>query len=236
MFADWNTGLVEALRAPVPESEIKTRVQGGRTLRYTTDKFVFDRLDETVGPQGWQDDYVVVGTSVTCHLKVLGVMKSAVSDTNDKASFGGPYMNGQARALKRAAMKFGIARELWDKEEDEDTTPAKPTRPTKPAPAAAARPAAKSGGLSDRQIGLLKAMKLNDATIATLTRKHLNSAEYGGLDIIGKLKAAQGDDPTVERAKRVLAKAGVKWVDKAASTDDYEDDEYEDEDYEDDEE
>lgn len=232
MFTEWNSALVDALRAPVPESEIKTRVQGGRTLRYTTDKFVFDRLDETVGPQGWQDDYVVVGTSVTCHLKVLGVMKSAVSDTNEKAQFGGPFMNGQARALKRAAMKFGIARELWDKEDDEDSTPAKPTRPAKPA----TRPVAKSSGLSDRQIGLLKAMKLNDATIATLTRKHLNSAEYGGMDIIGKLKAAQGEDPTVERAKRVLTKAGIKWVDKAtapADDDYYEDDE---DDYDDDEE
>ena len=232
MFTEWNSALVDALRAPVPESEVKTRVQGGRTLRYTTDKFVFDRLDETVGPQGWQDDYVVVGTSVTCRLTVLGVMKSAVSDTNEKAQFGGPFMNGQARALKRAAMKFGIARELWDKEDDEDSTPAKPTRPAKPA----TRPVAKSSGLSDRQIGLLKAMKLNDATIATLTRKHLNSAEYGGMDIIGKLKAAQGEDPTVERAKRVLTKAGIKWVDKAtapADDDYYEDDE---DDYDDDEE
>lgn len=232
MFTEWNSALVDALRAPVPESEIKTRVQGGRTLRYTTDKFVFDRLDETVGPQGWQDDYVVVGTSVTCHLKVLGVMKSAVSDTNSSAQFGGPFMNGQARALKRAAMKFGIARELWDKEDDEDSTPAKPTRPSKPA----TRPVAKSGGLSDRQIGLLKAMKLNDATIATLTRKHLNSAEYGGMDIIGKLKQAQGEDPTVERAKRVLTKAGIKWVDKAtapADDDYYDEDE---DDYDDDEE
>jgi Rad52/22 family double-strand break repair protein len=179
------------LGAPVPANEVQTKVQGGATLRFTSDKFVMKRLDDVVGAMNWSDDYIItnypkpvvkhVGQrevqiigSVVCHLTVLGVLKSATIDLEfDEKMYGTPATNGQARALKRAAMKFGVAAELWEKDsdkgEDEDERPAAPARsssyrtPAKSGsgssqskPAASASGAANgSGGPTEKQVNLL---------------------------------------------------------------------------------
>jgi len=123
------------LGAPVPANEIQTLQQGGATIRFTSDKFVFHRLDEVVGPGGWHDDYTITTLSrptklhegrkdesliigqIVCRLNVLGVLKSAAADLEmEQGMYGTPATNAQARAFKRAAMKFGIAAELWDKD------------------------------------------------------------------------------------------------------------------------
>ncbi len=149
------------LGAPVPASEIKTLTHGGQSIRYTEDKFVFDRLDEVVGGMNWDDDYtatpfarplvhhkgrkdesLIVG-QVVCRLTVLGVTKSAIVDqeqTDDM--YGTPGTNAQARAVKRAAMKFGIARELWQKDHP-GVSPSASGRSTQVSTKA---PAAKSNG------------------------------------------------------------------------------------------
>jgi hypothetical protein len=180
--------VLAALGAPVPSNEIQTKNQGGATIRFTSDKFVLKRLDDAVGAMNWSDDYIITNYpkpvvkhigqrevqiigSVVCHLTVLGVLKSATIDLEfDEKMYGTPATNGQARALKRAAMKFGIAAELWEKDsgkgEDEDERPARssaPVRtPVKSGSGSASNQSKSSGNFAapgkptDKQIDLLK--------------------------------------------------------------------------------
>lgn len=120
-----------ALAEAVPAEQILTLPSSN--VRYTTDKFVRDRLDRVVGRGNWSAHYTVVMFpkpyqklrksgdvektfigSMICDLTVLGVTKGATTDiefTDDM--YGGPTTNAEATALKRAAKEFGVARELW---------------------------------------------------------------------------------------------------------------------------
>jgi hypothetical protein len=155
------------LGAPVPASEIKILPGKGATIRYTTDKFVIHRLNEVVGVAGWQVDYTITtlakpaeyqGVStigqIVCRLKVLGVMKSGSADMEvDPKMYGTPATNGQAKALKRAAMLFGVAAELWDK--DAPVTATGDTASRKPAATPAANSTGGSGLASEKQVSYL---------------------------------------------------------------------------------
>lgn len=162
------------LGAPVPAADIQTMPVGGQSIRFTSDKFVMHRLDSVVGPMGWEDVYpfvaypkpivfktkkdkegnvVVVSTLIgemSCNLTVLGVTKSSTADVElETGAYGTPSTNAQARVLKRAAMKFGIASELWEKD-----VPAA-TAVTHNSSQAPSTPAGGSGLASDKQVGYL---------------------------------------------------------------------------------
>lgn len=112
----------ERLAAPFPPDEVGWKVQAtnrdrtrGLVVAYVDARTVLDRLDEVVGPEGWQDAYEVLadrehdGTRVVevkCRLTVLGVTKEDVGEGDTlKAAF--------SDALKRAAVKFGVGRYLY---------------------------------------------------------------------------------------------------------------------------
>ncbi len=78
---------------------------------------VMNRLDAVVGIGGWSDSYQVLndGKNVECTLTVLGVSKSDVGQTNE-GGFADPLKAAYSDALKRAAVKFGIARHLYGME------------------------------------------------------------------------------------------------------------------------
>ena len=70
-----------------------------------------DRLDEVVGVGRWQDSYKVLNDeSVECTLTILGVTKVDVGERTNFADIRGGYSD----AFKRAAVKFGIGRFLYD--------------------------------------------------------------------------------------------------------------------------
>lgn len=119
------------LSAPVPQDQIKNFPNGGR---YTTDKFVQDRLDKVVGPGNWLGkplNVVLYNQHIQTHnrqgevthtfigimfysLTVLGVEKVDVTDLEvDDFMYGSPSTNAIASAFKRAARLHGVARELW---------------------------------------------------------------------------------------------------------------------------
>lgn len=130
-MTDLSKEVEAALAEPVPAEQILTLPSSN--VRYTTDKFVRDRLDRVVGRGNWSAHYTVVMFpkpyqklrksgdvektfigSMICDLTVLGVTKGATTDiefTDDM--YGGPTTNAEATALKRAAKEFGVARELW---------------------------------------------------------------------------------------------------------------------------
>jgi len=73
---------------------------------------VMQRLDEVVGAANWSDEYqaAAIGKGIECRLTVLGVSKVDVGVPSDTEPEKGAYSD----ALKRAAVKFGIGRHLYD--------------------------------------------------------------------------------------------------------------------------
>lgn len=110
---DWSK-----LSEPFPASEIQWRVEAlskdkrrAMVVPYVDARTVLDRLDEVVGPEGWQDHYEVLvqkegNYAVKCRLTLLEVSKEDVGEGDSlKAAF--------SDALKRAAVKFGVGRYLY---------------------------------------------------------------------------------------------------------------------------
>ena len=73
---------------------------------------VMTRLDEVVGAGQWEDAYqaAAIPGGVECALTVMGVTKTDVGTPSDQDPVKGAYSD----ALKRAAVKFGIGRHLYD--------------------------------------------------------------------------------------------------------------------------
>lgn len=116
------------LREPFPESDIEWKVgacgwSGSdpwvRALCYMTARAVMDRLDDVMGPENWKDDYeLALGASkgILCRLSLRidgeWVTKVDGAEETDVESFKG----GLSNALKRAAVRFGIGRYLYNLE------------------------------------------------------------------------------------------------------------------------
>jgi hypothetical protein len=153
------TKQLEALAAPTPPDEIGTRPGKGGSggLSYIDARFVFDRFDSAVGPENWQTEVswsgnielqgrttkagaVMDGTEAhgAYPLARIGVLtdtgwvwKQDIGDYSDIASIKG----GVSDSIKRAAVQWGVARDLYPSP-SEKNKPAQRTRSTKkPVPA-----------------------------------------------------------------------------------------------------
>jgi len=113
-----NADAWEILAEPFAVGEVQWRVEAlskekrrALVVPYIDARSVLERLDEAVGPEGWQDTYEVLvaqegSFAVRCRLSVLGVSKEDVGEGDSlKAAF--------SDALKRAAVKFGVGRYLY---------------------------------------------------------------------------------------------------------------------------
>jgi hypothetical protein len=116
--------ILQALSAEFPAGVEHYRVgptwdaDGGKMgipLAYIDARAVMDRLDEVVGPAAWSDDYVDGPSGGTkCALTVMGVTKHGIGMAGDKESE--KAKSEESDSLKRAAVKFGIGRYLYDLE------------------------------------------------------------------------------------------------------------------------
>lgn len=103
------------LQAPFPQTETKTfRGRGNTMMTYITARAVMNRLDRVVGPENWRDEYQEVHGGILCtlYLRINGewVGKSDVGTPPEKIEVvKGMYSD----ALKRAAVRWGIGRELY---------------------------------------------------------------------------------------------------------------------------
>ena len=85
-----------------------------RVLAYITSRAVMDRLDEVFGLSGWCDEYEFIGDNVVCRLSIK------IGDAWITKVDGAPqthieaFKGGISDALKRAAVKFGVGRYLYD--------------------------------------------------------------------------------------------------------------------------
>lgn len=104
--------LEDRMKAPFPPDRVHFRTGGGgNMLAYIDARDVMERLDAVVGPEGWEDSFVETPSGrIICRLTVLGVSKSdGAGDTGFEAEKG-----AISDAFKRAAVKHGIGRYLYD--------------------------------------------------------------------------------------------------------------------------
>jgi hypothetical protein len=113
-----NSDAWDKLSDPFPPGEVQWRIKvlskdkhRAMVAPYVDTRTVLDRLDEVVGPDGWQDSYQVLlaegeSYAVKCRLSLLEVSKEEVGEGDSlKAAF--------SDALGRAAVKFGVGRYLY---------------------------------------------------------------------------------------------------------------------------
>jgi len=141
--------LFAALAAPFDSFEVKLRnAPGGRQLHYITARTAMNRLDSTLGPENWWDEYVPMENSVLCKLTVklpdgTVVTKADAGGYAGMQDQGDDDKSGFSDAFKRAAAKFGVARYLYrdgvpafvrEREPSVDATPEPIPAPSAPGP------------------------------------------------------------------------------------------------------
>ena len=117
------SAIFRELAAPFRVDEVQFKpqvVKGNRALAiaYIDARAVMDRLDAVVGVHNWQDRYQLLpDNSVQCRLQVRihgeWIAKVDVGSPSDQPDGGDRLKAAFSDALKRAAVKFGIARYLY---------------------------------------------------------------------------------------------------------------------------
>ena len=114
--------LFDALSEPFPLEYIEWRVGStngektkGLALCYVDARAVMDRLDSVCGPDGWQCNYSAgAGGSIVCNLGILiagdWIWKADGAGATDVEGEKGMLSD----ALKRAAVRWGVGRYLYD--------------------------------------------------------------------------------------------------------------------------
>lgn len=110
--------LWQELAAPIPRDEVKLLNKGGKRMPYITARTAMNRLDAVLGPENWWDQYTAGETSVECRLTVRLPDGSTVTKVDAGAyagmsDQGDDDKSGYSDAFKRAAVKFGVGRELY---------------------------------------------------------------------------------------------------------------------------
>ena len=127
------TEIISNLKQPVPSSLIKQKKVGGNTIDYISWFDYCNLLDERVGL--WEWSIVSMTTTdnrlfITGRLTIYGdapqsgtfgerslSQMATGTEILNCSSYGDPSSNAEAMALRRACAKFGLARDLWRKEE-----------------------------------------------------------------------------------------------------------------------
>ena len=116
--------IFDALAAPFPSEEISWRIGSTRTddgkvkgqcLAYIDARTVMDRLDAVVGMENWQCNYTAgVGGSIVCNIGLCINEQWIWKADGAGASNFEAEKGALSDAFKRAAVRFGIARYLYD--------------------------------------------------------------------------------------------------------------------------
>lgn len=114
----------QQLLAPFPSQQVLWRPGATNkektkaiALAYIDARMVMTRLDEVVGTSNWQDSYTVIDDMVVCSLGLRfpesqseWIWKQDAAQNTDVESVKGGFSD----AFKRAAVKFGVGRYLYD--------------------------------------------------------------------------------------------------------------------------
>ncbi|MCF0075459.1 Rad52/Rad22 family DNA repair protein [Dyadobacter sp. CY261] len=92
----------------------------GQALAYIDARDVMKRLDEVVGPENWQDEYHYFGETAICRLSLYipgtgGTAPTWITKSDGAGDTAVEAEKGRiSDAFKRAAVKWGIGRYLYD--------------------------------------------------------------------------------------------------------------------------
>lgn len=114
--------LFDALSLPFDAVEIDWRIgstnsekTSGLALAYIDARTVMDRLDSACGPDGWQCNYTPTGKMLLCNLAVKFPDGSWIWKADGAGETDVEGEKGMASdALKRAAVRFGVGRYLYE--------------------------------------------------------------------------------------------------------------------------
>ena len=120
-MSEKNTVLVEKLRLPTPKDRVKFRVgyksrdeSQACMLAYVDARYVMDTLDDIVGTDNWNLEYHEIHGGLFCKITVAWPDGSTSSKMDCGTETDVEKEKGQASdAFKRAAVHFGIARDLY---------------------------------------------------------------------------------------------------------------------------
>ena len=145
------------LAGPTPPEEVRRRQgPGGKMLDYVDARYVMGKLDE-LGPTNWQSRHEMgPGGKVTCHIGILverdeltgtaeWVWKSDGAGETDIEAEKGSFSD----ALKRAAVSWGVARDLYPTANQSGTGGSGPSRARSGARQAAPAVAPHAAGAPD---------------------------------------------------------------------------------------
>lgn len=120
------------LAEPFSSEDVEWRLQNvskdktkGLAVAYVTARAIQNRLDEVVGPENWQDEYIswhggstLKEASQLCVIHIFDKEKNLWISKTDGAENTDiePVKGGLSDAYKRAAVKWGIGRYLYDME------------------------------------------------------------------------------------------------------------------------
>ncbi len=107
----------EKLGQPTPKDKIKQRKGfNDKMLSYVDARYVMDVLDEVVGSANWKDEYQVLNGNMFCTLYIRSG-EEWVGKTDVGAESNIEKEKGEVSgAFKRAAVKWGVARDLYNEE------------------------------------------------------------------------------------------------------------------------
>jgi hypothetical protein len=95
--------------------------KNGLAAAYVDARAVADRLNEVLGIDGWQDKYELMHDgNMICHLSIwseekkMWITRCDVGDEGQAPDKGTKAKSACSNALKRAAVKFGVGRYLYD--------------------------------------------------------------------------------------------------------------------------
>tara|TARA_Y100000310_G_scaffold339395_1_gene431915 strand:- start:1533 stop:2387 length:855 start_codon:yes stop_codon:yes gene_type:complete len=113
----------EELKTPMPFKWKPNNAVGQKVacVAYVDSRQVQDKLDEVVGPGNWSDTYEVIHNNLYCHLSINVTGDLANPKWVVKSDCGTPSMTEREKgessdAFKRAAVKWGVGRFLYEKE------------------------------------------------------------------------------------------------------------------------
>lgn len=159
-----NAEQAAALRAPFPPEQIGKLPKGGAQLSYVGHAAVNDRLLQVDPTWVWEPDRTAdnrwdvqrVGKELvlTGRLTVCGVSRPCVGSCPENAFEAMKQL--QSDAIRNGAMRFGVALDLWAKEDlsgdGHGSAPVAPSAGRKPNPTADAKKAILEAAGGDKQI------------------------------------------------------------------------------------
>lgn len=107
------------LTAPIQATEIEWRVQNAKdgkmiVVPYITNRCVMERFDKAFGAENWTSEFREIGNGFICRLTVtIGDRTIYREDGASKTNIE-PEKGGISDSMKRAAVQFGLGRDLYN--------------------------------------------------------------------------------------------------------------------------